>query len=160
MPEDSCVDYILKSNPEDPRLKNWKYKIILDVLQESDALNISALLKEVNTTHKEQHKCDKDLFTYDSLYSTVVILSSSNILTVNDKMYSVSPEYVTTKTRYLPLSIYCIVILGLSVMFLIYTIFTRTMTTEAVIVVMTGAVYVFAQMFGVEFDFNNYKLKK
>lgn len=160
MPEDQCIEYILKSQPDDPRSKNWKYKIILDVLQEFDPLNISTLLKEVNNTHKEQHKCDKDLFTYDSLYSTVAVLSSSNILTVNDKMYSVSPEYITTKTKYLPLSIYCIVMWALSVIFLVYTVFVRTMTTEAVIMVATGAVYVFAQMFGVEFDFNNHKLKK
>lgn len=160
MPEESCIDYILKSTPEDPRLKSWKYKIILDVLQESDPLSISTLLKEVNTTHRDQHKCDKDLFTYDSLYGTVSVLASSNIITVNDKMYSVSPEYVTTKTKYLPLSIYCIVIWALSVIFLIYTMFTRNMTNEAVIIVMTGAVYVMAQLFGIEIDFNNHKLKK
>lgn len=160
MPEESCIDYIQKSQPDNPRLKNWKYKIILDVLQESEPLNISTLLKEVNTTHKEQHKCDKDLFTYDSLYSTVAVLSSNNIIIVEDKMYSVSPEYITTKTKYLPLSIYCIIIWALSVIFLIYTVFTKNMTSEAVIIVMTGAVYVFAQMFGIEFDFSNHKLKK
>ncbi len=159
MPEESCVDYILKSQPDDPRLKKWEYKMILDTLQELESSDIKTLLDTININHKQTHNCNKDLFSYSGLYGIVGTLSSNNIITVSNKMYSVSPQYVTSKLRYMPVSTYCVAIFTLSVLFMLYSLYDKTNIQASILFVMAGALYMVAQMFGEEFNFNNFKSK-
>lgn len=159
MPEDSCIDYILKSQPDDPRLKKWEYKIILDTLQELESTDIKTLLDTINTNHKKVHNCNKDLFSYSSLYGIVGTLTINDIIEVKDKKYSVSPEHVTSKLRYMPISTYCVAIFTLSVVFMIYSFYEKTNIQASILFVIAGALYIIAQMFGEEFSFNNFKPK-
>ncbi len=159
MPEDTCIDYILKSQPDDPRLKKWEYKIILDTLQELESTDIKTLLDTININHKKNHKCDRDLFSYNGLYGIVGTLSVNNIISVTDKMYSVSPQYITSKIRYMPVSTYCVGIFLISVLSMIYSLYTNTNIQASILFVMAGALYIAAQMFGEEFNFNNFKPK-
>ncbi len=160
MPEDPCIEFILKSQPDDPRHKKWEYKIILDTLQGMESSDIKTLLDTINSNHKKSHSCNKDLFSYSGLYGIVGTLSSNNILSVNNKLYSVSPEYITSTVRYMPVSKYCIAIFLFSVLFMIYSLYTKTNIQVSILLVMAGALYIVAQMLGEEFNFNNFKPKK
>lgn len=157
MPDDQCIDYILKSQPDDPRLKKWEYKIILDTLQELENADIPTLLKTINTNHQELHGCKNELFNYNKLYSYLNVLLSENVILTDKnfsvRTYSVSPNYSTVKLKYLPISNYCVYIFSISVLLLLYSTYINYMTTTTTQIVMVGAVYILGQMIGTEFDY-------
>lgn len=157
MSEQECIDFIFHSNPDDPRLKKWEYKIILDTLQELENADIPILLKVINTNHRELHKCNSELFNYNRLYSHLNVLLQEEIITTNKhfsvRTYSVSPIYATIKLKYLPISNYCIYIFALSVLLLIYSIYVNYMMSAITQVVVVGAIYILSQMIGTEFDY-------
>ena len=160
MSEQECIDFIFHSNPDDPRLKKWEYKIILDTLQDLDGSDVKKLLDTINTVHKKNHKCDNDLFSYNGLYGIVGTLTQNNILIVKNKIYYVSTEYVTSKVRYMPVSNYCVGIFLFSVLFMLYSLYTKSNIQISVIFVMIGAVYIVTQMLGEEFNLDGLKNKK
>ncbi len=157
MSDQECIDFIFHSNPDDPRLKKWEYKLILDTLQELENADIPTLLKSINTNHQHLHKCNNELFNYNRLYSYLTLLIEEKIIITNKQFsvrtYSVSPEYTTIKLKYLPLSNYCVYIFAFSVLLLIYSIYINYMTNVVIQMVMVGAVYIFSQMIGTEFDY-------
>lgn len=157
MPEDACINFIQNSKSDDPRTKRWEYKTIIDTLQDLENADIPTLLKAINTNHQELHGCNGELFNYNKLYSHLNSLLQEKVILTNKQFsvrtYSVSPEHATIKLKYLPVSNYSIYIFAFSVLLLVYFIYMKYMINNIVQVVMIGAVYIFSQIIGTEFDY-------
>jgi len=142
---------------KDPRSVKWENKVILDTLQELQSSQVSDLLKAVNDTFE----CEPPLLTYNQLYSHLKGLLVDGIVNVNPitKQYSVKPEYITVieHTEYLPISNYCVMLFAVSLMGLVIASIAGVMVAQAAGLVIAGGLYLFAQLVGSEFDYEERK---
>jgi len=135
----------------DPRNTSWEFRAILDVLQEEEPLTV----KELEIAIVERYECA--LFTYKQLYDLIQGMIKRDIIRNNQitKQYTINPEYQTKTIQYLPISTYSVVLLLLSVGYLLTNIYLKRDLILAIVVVVTGALYLLAQYLGAEFNMYN-----
>lgn len=135
----------------DPRNTSWEFRAILDVLQDEEALTV----KELEMAICERYECT--LFTYKQLYDLIQGMIKRDIIRNNPitKQYTINPEYQTKTIQYLPISTYSVVLLLLSVGYLLTNLYLKRDLIMAIVVVVTGALYLLAQYLGAEFKIYN-----
>jgi len=143
----------LVAQKTDVRSKKPEFRIILDTLQDLSPTTLQDLLDEINII------CDCEMFTYNSLHYHINALRGLGAIKQNDvtKEISISSDHITKEIRYLPISSYCVAMLGISTTFLIYSVYTNYMVVQSTTAVLIGTIYIAGQLFGNEFSLQKLK---
>lgn len=127
-----------------------EYHIILNTLQTISPTTIKELQDEINNEY------EFEIFTYKQLYDLIRSLTDDGIIKNNfiTKQISINPEYISYSES-LPVSSFCIAVLGISGIFLIISFATEKALMYSLIAFVVALIQVLGQHFGNKFSFNS-----